>query len=71
MKSNFKIVLENSKGVQNIEFVGTLRQAQRVFNALNYALVNSEYKQMSMRIVGRMSETPLTSVRVGRGRNGL
>lgn len=71
MKSNFKIVLEKSQDTQNIEFVGTLRQAQRVFNALNYALVNSEYKQMSLKVVGRMSETPLSSVRVGRGRNGV
>lgn len=50
MKHNFCIVLEkiNVPYVQNIEFYGSITQANKAFLSLAFALANSEYEGITL-----------------------
>lgn len=43
MKQFYQITLVAEDGAKNIEFYGSLYQAEKVFFALSFALVQSEY----------------------------
>lgn len=74
MKSYYKIVLVKSESVckaQEIPFYTSLTMANKVFNALSFALNGSDYKRVIM-TVGKNKPIIINSAKLhGGAKNGL
>jgi hypothetical protein len=56
MKQNYKITLTpraESKPIQSMNFRGTLWQANKAFEGLRIALHNSEFKKITLSLMGK------------------